>query len=58
MTDDNYDRRYVQFVLNQFMRNDYEPDGRGGLFTINGSKDDLRNVEIWVQLLWYLDTIS
>ena len=58
MTDDNYDRRYVRLVLNQFMRNDYEPDGHGGLFTIYGSKDDLRNVEIWVQLLWYLDTIS
>ena len=58
MTDDNYDRRYVRLILNQFMRNDYEPDGHGGLFTIHGSKDDLRNVEIWVQLLWYLDTIS
>lgn len=58
MTDDNYDRRHVRLVLNQFMRNDYEPDGHGGLFTIYGSKDDLRNVEIWVQLLWYLDTIS
>ena len=58
MTDDNDDRRYVRLILNQFMRNDYEPDGHGGLFTIHGSKDDLRNVEIWVQLLWYLDTIS
>lgn len=58
MTDDNYDRKYVEYVLDVFMDNTYDPDGHGGLFTIHGCAEDLRCVEIWTQLLWYLDTIS
>ena len=58
MTDDNYDERYVEEALEDFLNRKYRPDGRGGLFTIRGCDQDLRYVEIWVQLLWYLDSIS
>ena len=57
MTDDVYDRRYVTNVLNRFLDRDYEPDGRGGLFRIRKCQDDLRDVEIWCQMMWYLNTI-
>lgn len=58
MSDDNYDRRYVVNTVEQFLDRDYEPDGRGGLFTIRDCDCDLRDVEIWHQLCWYLDTIT
>lgn len=57
MTDVRYDRRRVDDVIDIFLNREYEPDGRGGLFRIRGCKRDLRTVEIWNQLNWYLDTI-
>lgn len=58
MTDDEYDRRYVNHVLKRFFNREYEPNGEGGLFTIRGCDRDLRKVEIWYQLCWYLDSIT
>ena len=58
MHDAYYDRDFVTDVLDKFVKGLYEPDGRGGLFTIPGCREDLRNVEIWYQLCWYLDTIA
>ena len=57
MIDSRYDRDFVRDVIDRFLHRDYEPDGTGGLFKINGCKHDLRKVEIWIQLLWYLDNI-
>ena len=58
MTDDKFDRRYVDDVISRFLNREYEPDGRGGLFTIRGCPHDLRDVEIFNQLCWYLDNIT
>ena len=55
--DSRYDRRYVDTVMNRFLNREYEPDGKGGLFTIKNCECDLRSIEIWVQLCWYLDSI-
>lgn len=57
MTDVRYDQFYVHDILDKFLHREYEPDGTGGLFTIKHCIDDLREVEIWVQLLWYLDSL-
>ena len=57
MSDDRFDKRYVDGVLDRFLKRRYEPNGRGGLFTILNCDRDLRDIEIWVQLLWYLDNI-
>ena len=57
MTDDRFDEEYVDFVITRFLNREYESDGRGGLFTVEGSNYDLRTVEIWYQLCWYLDSI-
>lgn len=57
MYDLAYDEDHVQEVILNFLNRDYEPDGRGGLFTIRGCRDDLRDVEISVQRNWYLNTI-
>lgn len=55
MTDSRYDERYVNDILDRFLDQDYEPDGRGGLFTVRNTDVDLRSVEIWYQMCWYLD---
>lgn len=57
ITDDSYDREYVSDVLDRFLNREYEPNGRGGLFWIRKCTDDLRDIEIWRQMMWYLNTI-
>ena len=57
MTDEEFDEEYVDDVLAAFMRRDYEPNGRGGLFTLKHCPYDLRDYDIWTQLCWYQDTI-
>lgn len=58
MTDDRFDERYVEEVIETFLNRKYEPDGRGGLFTVRNCDTDLRKVEIWYQLCWYLNSIT
>ena len=58
MTDDNYNKMLADRFINRFLDREYEPDGQGGLFTIKHCADDLRDVEIWHQLCWYLDSIA
>lgn len=58
MTNDSIDVGFVDSIIDRFMKREYEPNGKGGLFTIRRCEVDLRTVEIWVQMLWYLDTIT
>ena len=58
MTDDRYDKEYTNYVLERFNRREYEPNGKGGLFTIKRCNQDLRDVEIWYQMCWYLDSVD
>lgn len=55
MYDDIFDEEIVKNIITDFLNRQYRPDGKGGLFYIRGCEDDLRDIEIWVQLLWYLD---
>lgn len=57
MTDERFDIEYVDYVTERFLNREYEPDGKGGLFTVKDSGYDLRKVEIWYQLCWYIDSI-
>lgn len=57
MDNARFDRDYVQFVIDRFHHRKYEPNGKGGLFTIKNCSRDLRKVEIWTQMCWYLNTI-
>lgn len=57
MTDDQFDKLYVEEIIERFLNREYEPNGKGGLFTIRNCDRDLRDVEIWFQLCYYLDSI-
>lgn len=58
MTDDLYDEKLVETAINRLLDRRYAPDGTGGLFTVKNCDRDLRKVEIWYQLCWYLNSIT
>lgn len=57
MYDRRFDREYVDKTIDNFLNRKYEPDGKGGLFSLKDCKYDLRKFEIWICALWYLDTL-
>ena len=57
MSDARFNKRQVNAAIDKFLYREYEPDGRGGLFTIKHTTRDLRDIEIWLQLNEYLKGI-
>lgn len=57
MDDVKFDRNRAEKNIQRFLNRDYERNGKGGLFTVEHCKYDLRDVEIWYQACWYLDKV-
>jgi hypothetical protein len=57
MNDSRFDKGRSDHIIETFLRREYAANGEGGLFTIAKGNRDLRNVEIWYQMCWYLDSI-
>lgn len=57
MNNVNFDTSYVDRAIFRLINREYEQNGEGGLFTVNHCRRDLRSVEIWYQMCWYLDEI-
>lgn len=57
MTNDRYDEQYVESTIDIFLNREYARNGKGGLFTVRGCRRDLRSIEIWYQMCYYLDDI-
>jgi len=57
MSDTNFDKGYADGVIYRFLNREYKRNGEGGLFTVEHCNYDLRSVEIWYQMCWYLDGI-
>ena len=55
--DDNFDEDTAQEIVTRILERKYSKNGKGGLFTLSNPPKDLRKVEIWYQLLWYLDEV-
>ena len=58
MNDKHYSVPFTRRVISVFLNREYEFDGTGGLFIIPNPRQDLRDVEIWYQLNWYLKYIE
>lgn len=54
MTDSRFNLSHVSRVIDRFVHREYSPDGLGGLVHIPNCDKDLREVEIWYQVMWYL----
>lgn len=55
--DGYFDELHCCQVVDTFLAHKYKPNGEGGLFTTTTRKENMRRVEIWYQLNWYLDEI-
>lgn len=57
MTDRAFDPDQVDSIIDIFLNRQYKRNGEGGLFTIDDCEYDLRSIDIWYQLMRYLDTV-
>ena len=58
MDNKHFDRPLAEDIIFRFLSREYAPNGVGGLFTIHHPAQDLREVDIWSQMMWYLnDTV-
>jgi hypothetical protein len=55
MADDIFNERMTNGIIERFLNRDYSPEGRGNLFEIPDCTDDLREIEIWQQMMIYLN---
>lgn len=55
MYDSKFDEGYIDDVIDRFLNRNYKRNGEGGLFIVPHCRRDLRSVEIWYQMMWYLD---
>lgn len=51
----NYDEEKVRIIFQRILNREYEWNGDGSLFPIIHPMEDMRNVEIWYQLNWWLN---
>lgn len=57
MDDERFNARLAKVIIDRFLNREYDSDGKGGLFTVKNCRYDMRGVEIWYQMNWYLNEI-
>lgn len=55
MDDAHFDEAAGRDILCCFMRREYQDNGQGGLFTLRNPRYDMRRIEIWYQMMGYLE---
>ena len=55
MDDNRFHESRAKFVIERFHRRDYQPNGAGSLFTLQNPKEDMRTLDIWYQMMAYLN---
>lgn len=58
MYNSNYDAEYIDDCLWAFLNRDYTGDGVGGLFTIHNFHLDMRELDLWDQMNWYINYMT
>lgn len=54
-TNGYFNKSYCEDRINKFLNREYQPNGEGGLITLLDPPTDLRKVEIWDQLIWWIN---
>lgn len=55
LDDDNFDEETADYFTYRFLNRGYKANGEGGgLFVVERPFQDLRDVDIWTQMNWYL----
>lgn len=57
LTDGYFDVSVARRVVDTLLARTYCRNGHGGLFTVKNRKVDMRKVEIWYQMNYYLDEV-
>ena len=55
LSDDVFDAGEFYTIIDRFLDHTYDPDGYGGPFYIHNFKGDMRKIELWSQLNYYLE---
>lgn len=55
MDDSRFSEERAASIINRFDHRDYQPNGAGGLFTLSYPTEDMRQLDIWYQLMAYLN---
>jgi hypothetical protein len=55
--DANFDSTKVREIVETFLTRRFKPNGEGSIATLTDCKYDLREVEIWDQMMWWLDYV-
>lgn len=50
-----YNEGAVNDILDAFLRRQYAPNGKRGLFTLRHPREDLTRIDIWMQAMWWFD---
>ena len=58
MTNDIWDEKYVDQVIERFLERKYKRNGDGGLFIVRRKDIDMRKEEIWYQLCWHINEME
>lgn len=54
---DMFDYVLVNNIIEKFLNREYSENGKGGLYTVSKPPKDMRDVEIWYQMCWYIDEL-
>ena len=57
MDDIHFNKKQAEQIVDRFLNREYKENGEGGLFTIRNCRYDMRTIDIWYQMCWYLHNI-
>lgn len=58
MDDRTFDEAYAERCVDDFLSRKYRYDGRGGLFTVPNSTKNMRTLDIWYQMMEFLNNVE
>lgn len=54
MQNPRYNQKYTDHVIDIFLRRRYQPNGKGSLFVTSRTDVDMRMIDIWYQMMYWL----